>query len=157
MTAQYSNEITISERLNEIAEILAAGLMRLRAEQSSPLSRDFGESSLRLSRPTRAVIPQPKTGECRMTDTVLAQLAALKTAPIGALKQKWRDLFESEPPPYNRRFLEHRLAYRIQELAYGGLKPETLKRLASSAKNSTAAIRRGAGSRRRTGRSPARG
>ena len=64
-----------------------------------------------------------------MTDTVLAQLAALKTAPIGALKQKWRDLFEAEPPPYNRRFLEHRLAYRIQELAYGGLKPETMKRL----------------------------
>ena len=64
-----------------------------------------------------------------MTDTVLAQLAALKIAPIGALKQKWRDLFEGEPPPYNRRFLEHRLAYRIQELAYGGLKPETLKRL----------------------------
>jgi hypothetical protein len=64
-----------------------------------------------------------------VTDTVLAQLAALKTAPIGALKQKWRDLFETEPPPYNRRFLEHRLAYRIQELAYGGLKPETLVRL----------------------------
>lgn len=64
-----------------------------------------------------------------MTDTVLAQLAALKTAPIGVLKQKWRDLFETEPPPYNRRFLEHRLASRIQELAYGGLKPDTLKRL----------------------------
>jgi hypothetical protein len=64
-----------------------------------------------------------------LTDTVLAQLAALKTAPIGVLKQKWRDLYESEPPPYNRRFLEHRLAYRIQELAYGGLKPETLRRL----------------------------
>jgi hypothetical protein len=64
-----------------------------------------------------------------MADTVLAQLAALKTAPIGALKQKWRDLFEREPPPYNRRFLESRLAYRIQELAYGGLKPETIERL----------------------------
>ena len=63
-----------------------------------------------------------------MTDTVLAQLAALKTAPIGVLKDKWRELFDGEPPPYNRRFLEHRLAYRIQELAYGGLKPETLKR-----------------------------
>jgi Protein of unknown function (DUF2924) len=64
-----------------------------------------------------------------VTDTILAQLAALKAAPIGALKQKWRDLFESEPPPYNRRFLEHRLAYRIQELAYGGLKPETVRLL----------------------------
>ena len=70
-----------------------------------------------------------------MTDTVLAQLAALKAAPIGALKQKWRELFETEPPPYNRRFLEHRLAYRIQELAYGGLKPETIKRLKAIAED----------------------
>jgi hypothetical protein len=73
------------------------------------------------------------TGKRRMADTVLAQLAALKTAPIGALKQKWRDLFEKEPPPHNRRFLEARLAYRIQELTYGGLKPETVERLAALA------------------------
>jgi len=64
-----------------------------------------------------------------MPDPVLAQLAALKTAPIGALRQKWRELFEREPPLYNRRYLESRLAYRIQELAYGGLKPETIERL----------------------------
>ena len=64
-----------------------------------------------------------------MTDTVLAQLAALKSAHVSDLKQKWRDLFEREPPPYNRRFLENRLAYRIQELAYGGLSQETLERL----------------------------
>jgi len=64
-----------------------------------------------------------------MPDTVLAQLAALKTGPVADLKQKWRDLFDREPPPYNRRFLENRLAYRIQELAYGGLTEETLERL----------------------------
>jgi hypothetical protein len=64
-----------------------------------------------------------------MTDTVLAQLAALKDAPAPALKAKWRTLFDSEPPPYNRRFLENRLAYRIQELAYGGLKKATVERL----------------------------
>ncbi len=64
-----------------------------------------------------------------MTDTVLARLAALKTTPTPDLKRQWRDLFETEPPPYNRRFLESRLAYRIQELAYGGLKPETIERL----------------------------
>ena len=58
-----------------------------------------------------------------MTDSVLARVAALKTTPTSALTSMWRDLFETEPPPYNRRFLEHRLAYRIQELAYGGLKP----------------------------------
>src|SRR5450759_4794808 len=64
-----------------------------------------------------------------MADPLLAQLAALKTAPVAGLKQKWRELFEGEPPPYNRRFLESRLAYRIQELAYGGLSPETRERL----------------------------
>lgn len=64
-----------------------------------------------------------------MPDPVLAQLAGLKTAPIAQLKARWRELFDTEPPAYNRRFLEHRLGYRIQELAYGGLKPETLERL----------------------------
>jgi hypothetical protein len=64
-----------------------------------------------------------------MADSVLAQLVALKTAPVAELKQKWRDLFDRDPPPYNRRFLESRLAYRIQELAYGGLSEETLERL----------------------------
>src|ERR1041384_5461950 len=64
-----------------------------------------------------------------MTDTVLARLAALKGAPMPELKAQWRQLFDREPPPYNRAFLESRLAYRIQELAYGGLKPETVARL----------------------------
>ena len=64
-----------------------------------------------------------------MTDPVLAQLAALKSATAPDLKAKWRELFESEPPPYNRRFLESRLAYRIQELTYGGLSQEALERL----------------------------
>jgi hypothetical protein len=64
-----------------------------------------------------------------MTDTVLAQLAALRAAPIAELKRKWRELLDNEPPPYNRRFLEHRLAYRIQELAYGGLSEATQERL----------------------------
>jgi hypothetical protein len=64
-----------------------------------------------------------------MTASVLAQLTALKGLSTPDLKRRWRDLFETEPPPYNRRFLESRLAYRIQELAYGGLKPETVDRL----------------------------
>lgn len=63
------------------------------------------------------------------SDPIPARLAALKRAPTPDLKQQWRELFDSEPPPFNRRYLESRLAYRIQELAYGGLKPETIRRL----------------------------
>jgi hypothetical protein len=62
-------------------------------------------------------------------DPIPARLAALKSTPTSELKSQWRELFGTEPPPFNRRFLESRLAYRIQELAYGGLKPETIRRL----------------------------
>jgi hypothetical protein len=62
-------------------------------------------------------------------DPIPARLAALKTATTPELKAQWRDLFDSEPPPFNRRYLESRLAYRIQELTYGGLKLETVRRL----------------------------
>ena len=62
-------------------------------------------------------------------DPIPARLAALKTTPTLELKAQWRDLFTTEPPPFNRRYLESRLAYRIQELTYGGLKPETIRRL----------------------------
>ena len=56
-----------------------------------------------------------------MTDGVLAQLAALPAKTTAELKQLWRELYDREPPSFNRDFLIKRLAYRIQELAYGGL------------------------------------
>ncbi len=62
-------------------------------------------------------------------DPIPARLTALKTASTAELKKQWRALFDTEPPMFNRRYLETRLAYRIQELAYGGLKPATLRRL----------------------------
>ena len=62
-------------------------------------------------------------------DPIPARLVALKTIPVPDLKDQWRALFGSEPPPFNRRYLEGRLAYRLQELAYGGLRPETIRRL----------------------------
>ncbi|WP_282603089.1 DUF2924 domain-containing protein [Paracoccus sp. PARArs4] len=62
-------------------------------------------------------------------DPIPARLAALKSEPVAELKRQWHELFGSVPPPFNRRYLESRLAYRIQELAYGGLKLETARRL----------------------------
>jgi hypothetical protein len=62
-------------------------------------------------------------------DNVLAGIAALRGMPAPKLRRQWQQLFDTPPPRYNRRFLESRLAYRLQELAYGGLKPETVRRL----------------------------
>jgi hypothetical protein len=41
-----ANQLSAGERLDEIAEILATGLMRLRSRKSSPISACTGESSL---------------------------------------------------------------------------------------------------------------
>ena len=64
---------------------------------------------------------------------VLARLAALPDMTMPELQAMWRELHQSEPPRSNRKFIESRLAYRIQELAYGGLKAETRARLAALA------------------------
>jgi hypothetical protein len=83
---------------------------------------------------TRTTKPKPGTPPAFTAPAipkvdVLGRLAALNTLTIAELKQQWRDLFGTEPPPFNRRYIASRLGYRIQELAYGGLKPETLARL----------------------------
>lgn len=62
-------------------------------------------------------------------EPMIGRLAALPGMTMAELQATWRELNTSEPPRYNRRNLESRLAYRIQELAYGGLKAETRRRL----------------------------
>jgi hypothetical protein len=62
---------------------------------------------------------------------VLRQVALLREASAAELKLRWGELFGTEPPPFSRSFLQSRLAYRIQELAHGGLKPEIVARLES--------------------------
>jgi len=52
---------------------------------------------------------------------VLRQLAALQKMTQTEMLEKWRDIYGAEPPPLSRGFLLKRLAYRIQELYYGGL------------------------------------
>jgi hypothetical protein len=64
-----------------------------------------------------------------MTDSIAAQVAALPKTPTPQLKQMWRELFDREPPGFSRNYLISRLAYRVQELAFGGLKPVTRAKL----------------------------
>lgn len=61
--------------------------------------------------------------------TVLGRLAALKTVSVADLKAEWRRLFGVDAPNNSRPFLELRLGYRIQELAYGSPSRETVRLL----------------------------
>ncbi|SFZ84490.1 Protein of unknown function [Devosia enhydra] len=64
-----------------------------------------------------------------MQSTIVNQIVSLRTQTVVELRQRWIALTGSAPPPYNRQFLESRLAYRLQELAIGGLSRETKQRL----------------------------
>lgn len=59
----------------------------------------------------------PHTG----TGTVSAQIAALPALPMAELWALWDQHFPRRPKHINRSFLESRLAYRIQEQAYGAV------------------------------------
>ncbi|WP_039758503.1 DUF2924 domain-containing protein [Bartonella queenslandensis] len=54
-----------------------------------------------------------------MDKTVLARVVALPNMSISELKTLWRDVYEEEPPIGNKSQIIRRLAYRLQELAYG--------------------------------------
>lgn len=64
-----------------------------------------------------------------MSDPVLARIAALAKASLPDLKAQWSHLFGSDAPGINRAYLERRIAYRLQELAHGGLSHSTRARL----------------------------
>lgn len=62
-------------------------------------------------------------------ESVAARIAALQKASLADLRAEWFTLFGAAAPVNSRDYLRDRLAYRIQELAFGGLKPATVKRL----------------------------
>jgi hypothetical protein len=57
------------------------------------------------------------------------QIAQLPDLPIADLWALWDELFDKRPNHHNRTGLENRIAYRLQERAYGGLRPSVRKRL----------------------------
>ena len=64
-----------------------------------------------------------------MQSDIIRKLAELEKLPFTKLKQRWREAFGAEPPGYNRVFLTKRLAYHIQEEAYGGVSESTKSKL----------------------------
>ena len=67
-----------------------------------------------------------------MNDTnasVAAQVAGLPQLTMQELWSWWDRYFDRRPPHTNRAYLESRLAYKIQEEAYGGLSADVKKRL----------------------------
>ncbi|WP_374338525.1 DUF2924 domain-containing protein [Leeia sp.] len=74
--------------------------------------------------------------------SVAARIAELASLPIAELWLIWDRYFSSRPLNPNRAFIESRIAYKLQEEAFGGLAPATRQRLeAIGAKHSQIKLR----------------
>jgi len=78
-----------------------------------------------------------KAGTNKQTSdkSVVRQIDELNRMSMAELRKKWDDLFGADPGRLGRKYLIRRLAYRIQEIIYGGLSREAKLRLKKLAKN----------------------
>lgn len=63
------------------------------------------------------------------TPSVAAQVASLNRLPMPDIWRLWDRFFSRRPEHTNRTYLESRIAYKLQEEAFGGLATETRRRL----------------------------
>jgi hypothetical protein len=57
-------------------------------------------------------------------------LSRLPELDIGELRQQWRGLYKTQAPPhFSRELLVRAVAYRMQEVALGGLRPGAQRQL----------------------------
>jgi hypothetical protein len=71
-------------------------------------------------------------------ETLEVEIAALPKMNLAQLQAKWRrDLKQAPPPHIRKQLLVPLLANKLQEQAYGGLKPEVKRRLRELANSFT--------------------
>jgi hypothetical protein len=107
---------------------LSAARARLQAFSSTARqSREAGSES------ARELMASPPTRDRASGGDVADRLAGLETLDLSAMRQEWLRLYRAEPPRLSRDLMTRALAYRIQEIAFGGLSKATLRRLAALA------------------------
>jgi len=67
--------------------------------------------------------------------SVLRQINEIQRMSLNELRKKWVDLVGTDPAKLSKQYLTRRLAYRVQELTYGGLSKSTREKLASWAED----------------------
>ena len=92
----------------------------------------LAEHSGRTAHPAEADLPQGKATDGAARDRELPRiLEALPALSPAELRSEWRRLYRSQPPRLSRDLLIRAIAYRIQEIRYGGLSKATRRKLAA--------------------------
>ena len=76
---------------------------------------------------TRVSPPHPERTE-NMNDSIAARINALQGMSIPQLKEKYRELYGKNISVSNKGYLIKKIAWKIQELEYGGLSDHVRKR-----------------------------
>ena len=72
--------------------------------------------------------------QVRGRETLASEIASLSKLGIDELRERWKAMFGKAPSrDISRSFLTRAIAYRLQEKAFGGLKPSTRRVLAEFA------------------------
>ncbi len=66
--------------------------------------------------------------------TIIKQITKLQSMTAQELDNVWRTMFYQEPEVHSRKYIIGKIAYRIQELAYGALEAETEDKIKACAK-----------------------
>lgn len=67
---------------------------------------------------------------------ICSEIARVFELEVSELKDRWRAEYRNEPPPRSsKKFLISAIAYKIQERAFGGLKPSVIRLLEHAAQD----------------------
>ena len=73
---------------------------------------------------------------------VIKQIVGLQNLNNADLDKMWQNFFDDRPEINSRQYMIAKIAYRIQELAYGGVDTETEEKIKAAAKRFRCHMRR---------------
>jgi Protein of unknown function (DUF2924) len=98
------------------------------------MARNTEVSQMKVPR-KRAQLPAPEATTAAVNATarneLSKQIAGLADLSAQQLRDEWRRLYRGQPPRLSRDLLIRTLAFRLQELVYGGLSKATQRKLAA--------------------------
>jgi len=109
---------------DEIARLRDLDLQKHRKSLPGVNGRPTARSGVGQQAGTRLIGPAS-------SDELSPKLAALNDLTAPQLRAEWKRLYRGQPPRLSRDLLVRSIAYRIQELAYGGLSKATRRKLAA--------------------------
>ncbi len=118
---------------------VSPALFRARGGGSARMARKHRRSNMKsrnqARRPAQRSTISPTIADAVAATNELSQrMAALSGLTAQQLRDEWRRLYRGQPPRLSRDLLIRSIAYRMQELAHGGLSKATQRTLATMTK-----------------------